>query len=151
MLLLLIACANIANLLLARGAERSQEFAMRLALGGSRARLAWQLMMEAAVLTAVAVVMALPLAAMGLALSRQSIPASVVRFVPGWRYLDISPTVFGLTAALGALATLLFALVPALQTVRVEIADTLRQGARTTPPRAGDSGSATRWRPHKSR
>lgn len=131
-LLLLIACANIANLLLARGSERSQEFALRIALGGSRLRLLAQLMMEAALLTATAIVMAIPLAAVGLALSRASIPPSIVRFVPGWDYLAISPAVFAFTALAGIIATILFALVPAWQTLRAEVAETLRQGGRST-------------------
>jgi putative ABC transport system permease protein len=135
-LLLLIACANIANLLLARGSERTQEFALRLALGGSRTRLAAQLMIEAGLLSTVAVLFALPLAAIGLAISQQSIPPSIVRFVPGWQYLEVSPTLFAVTAAFGVVATILFALVPAVQTVRPDVADTLRQGARTiTAPR----------------
>ena len=135
-LLLLIACANIANLLLARGSERLQEFALRLALGGSRTRLATQLMIEAALLSTIAVLLALPLASLGLAISRQSIPPSIIRFIPGWQYLDLSPALFAVTAAFGLVATVLFALVPALQTVRPEVADTLRQGARTvTAPR----------------
>jgi putative ABC transport system permease protein len=136
LLLLLIACANIANLLLARGSERAQEFALRLALGGSRRRLSAQLVIEAGMLTAVAVLAALPLASLGLAISRASIPANIVRFVPGWAYLQVSPAVFFVTAGCGVLATMLFALMPALQTVRAEMADTLRQGARTiTAPR----------------
>jgi predicted permease len=136
LLLLLIACANLANLLLARGAERSQEFALRLALGGSRGRLAGQLMIEATTLTMLAVVLAMPLAAVGLSLSRASIPPAIVRFIPGWAYMAVSPTLFVVTALIGAVATILFALVPALQTVRKDVADVLRQGARTiTAPR----------------
>jgi len=132
LLLLLIACANIANLLLARGSERTQEFAMRLALGASRARLAWQLLIEAGTLSVLSVALALPLASFGLVLSRSAIPSSIVRFIPGWQYLAITPAVFWSTAALGAVATVVFALLPALHTSRADVADTLRQGSRTT-------------------
>jgi putative ABC transport system permease protein len=131
-LLLLIACANIANLLLASGGERSQEFALRLALGGSRARLAWQLMMESFLLTSIAVVLAMPLAAAGLAATRAGLPPAIIRFVPGWRYLEVSLTVFGATALVGMIAAVVFGLLPALKTVSGDVADTLRQGARNT-------------------
>ena len=109
---------------------------MRLALGSSRARLAWQLMLEAAMLSVLAIALAVPLTALGLVLTRASIPASIVRFIPGWSYLAVTPAVFWSTAALGALATLVFALLPALHTARADVADTLRQGSRsTTAPR----------------
>lgn len=109
---------------------------MRLALGASRARLALQLVIEGALLSSMAIVLAVPLAWLGLGLSRASIPPSIIRFVPGWAYLDISPVVFWSLAAFGLLATLLFALIPAIQTVRADVADTLRPGARTmTAPR----------------
>ena len=135
-LLLLIACANIANLLLARGGERAQEFAMRLALGASRGRLAFQLMLEASFLSGIAIVLAIPLTWVGLGLSRASIPASVIRFIPGWRYMDISPTVFWSTAVFGAVATIVFALIPAWHSVRADVAESLKQGSRsTTAPR----------------
>ena len=132
MLLLLIACANIANLLLARGGERSQEFAMRLALGASRKRLVWQLMIEAGLLASIAVIVAMPLAWVGLGLTRASIPPALIRFIPGWSFMTVSPSVFWATAAIAALATIVFALLPAWQTVRADIADTLRQGSRAT-------------------
>jgi putative ABC transport system permease protein len=130
-LLLLIACANIANLLLARGAERSQEFAMRLALGAGRLRLATQLFIEGTLLALAAVALAVPLAWVGIGLSRASIPASVIRFVPGWHYLQLSVPVFLTTAALGLIAMVLFSLVPALQASRAGVMESLRAGART--------------------
>ena len=133
-LLLMIACANIANLLLARGAERAQEFGVRVAMGGSRWRLARQLLLEAALLTSMALVFAIPLVSASLALTRASIPASIIRFVPGWAYLHVSPTIFFATAAFGAAATLMFAVVPAFHTVREDVATTLRQAGRTVTP-----------------
>jgi predicted permease len=132
LLLLVIASANIANLLLARGTERTQEFALRLALGGGRTRLVRQLLLEAGLLAGLATFVAMPLAMAGIGLTRASIPPAIVRFIPGWEYLRLSPELFAVTALLAAAAMALFALVPALQTVRPEIADTLRTGARTT-------------------
>jgi predicted permease len=133
-LVLLIACANIANLLLARGAERAQEFGVRVAMGGSRWRLARQLLLEATLLSTAALLLAMPLVSASLSLTRASIPASIIRFVPGWAYLHVSPTVFLATAAFGATATLLFAVVPAFHTVGADVATTLRQSGRTVTP-----------------
>ena len=131
LLLLLIACANIANLLMARGAERSQEYAMRLALGASRARLFTQTVIEGLALSTIAVLLAMPLTAMGLGLSRASIPASVLRFIPGWAFIRVNTELFAATAVLGTLALLLFSTIPAVQAMRAHVADTLRQSGRT--------------------
>jgi putative ABC transport system permease protein len=133
-LLLLIACANIANLLLARGGERAQEFAVRLALGSSRARLFWQTILEGLTLSALAVVSSIPLAWVGLGLSRRSIPESVIRFVPGWQYIQIDVRLLAVTALLGTVAMLLFSIVPALQATRSEVGDQLRQSGRSLTP-----------------
>jgi putative ABC transport system permease protein len=131
LLLLLIACANIANLLMARGAERSQEYAVRLALGASRRRIFTQTLLEGLLLSVLAVIVALPLTAIGLGLSRASIPASVLRFVPGWVFIRIDVTLFLATAALGTIAMLVFSFIPALQSMRSQVSDTLRHSGRT--------------------
>ena len=120
-LLLLIACANIANLLMARGTERQHEFAVRLALGARRWRLALQVMIEGAWLAAFSIVVALPLAAMGVEGLRRGLPTSVIRWVAGYEFLKLDVAVLLMTAALGAAATLFFSLLPALQASRAAL------------------------------
>jgi putative ABC transport system permease protein len=132
--LLLIACANIANLLMARGAERTAEYSLRLALGASRGRLFGQTLLEGLVMSALAILASMPLLAVGLGLSRRQIPASVLRFVPGWSFIRIDLTLFLATALLGTIAMLIFSLLPAFQAVRAQVADTLRQSGRTLTP-----------------
>ena len=134
LLLLLIACANIANLLMARGAERSSEYGVRLALGASRARIFTQTLIEGLLLSLLALMVSIPLLAIGLGLSRASIPASVLRFVPGWSFIRIDIPLLLSTALLGTVAMVAFSLLPAVQAMRAQVSDTLRRSGRSLTP-----------------
>lgn len=137
LLLLLVACANIANLLLARATERQPEIDIRLALGAGRARLVLQLLIEGACLATLGVAAGAGLALLAMRTARDILPASVVRFVPGYEYLQLDVTALGVMAALGAVATIAFALVPALQATRRAGGQHLARGTRAATASSG--------------
>jgi len=131
LLLMLIACANIANLLLARGSERIHEYAVRLALGAARGRIAWQTFLEGTVLAGPAVILAVPLAWVLIGLARASIPPAIIRFIPGFDYIGLSPVVFVAMALLATMATLLFGLMPAIHAARAGVSQGVRHSGRS--------------------
>jgi predicted permease len=138
LLLLLVACANVASLLLARGAGRQRELALRAAVGASRARLVRQLLVEGLALGLLAAAVGLPLARATL----HELSSTVAAQVPRAGSASIDPRAVGFALALAVLTTLVFALAPALQTVRPEIAETLREGGL----RSAGGATHRRWR-----
>ena len=123
-LTLLIGCANIANLLLARSASRAREMALRAALGAGRARLVRQLLTESSALAGVATCAGVFLAHV---LVQGLVTLSPVN-LPRVEEVRIDGAVLVFALGLAAVSVLLFSLVPALKAARLNLSDTLKQG-----------------------
>ena len=137
-LVLLIACANIANLLLARAAARSGEIAIRLSIGASRRQLVWQLLTESLVMAALGGVAGLIIARWTLDLIFSMLPAEAASTLP----LGIDATVLLFAALLALLTGVLFGLFPALHSTKPDLLGTLKNQAG----QPGGSRAAQRFR-----
>jgi len=112
---LLIACANVTNLLLVRSTSRQNELAIRRALGGSRARVIRQLLIESLLLGLGGSIAGLLLGAWGIALLRGNMPPEVSRYIPAWDKVGLDREVFLYTLAVACLDGIIAGLAPAFQ------------------------------------
>ena len=126
--LLLIACANVANLVLVRSSMRERELAVRTALGGTRWRLMRQMLAEALLLAAAGTVAGLGLAWMGIRELLAIAPANLPRLDT----VTIDPVVVGFSALAGLAAAALFGILPALRASRPDVMQVLRSSGRTS-------------------
>jgi predicted permease len=124
-IVLLIACANIANLLLARGANRAMEMGVRLALGASRRQLMGQLLVESVVLALVGGLVSLVVAKATLS----SIAAMMPSNVSGVLEFKLQPSVVVFSAVLAVVTGILFGMFPALHSTRSDLVTVIRAGA----------------------
>ena len=126
-LVLLIACTNVANLLLSRAATREKEFAIRAAMGAGRHRILRQLLTESVLLASFGALLGLLLASKGLALLKVLLPADTPRLLDA--HLDWRVLLFTVVLALST--GLAFGLAPALQSSRFALTESLKSGGRS--------------------
>jgi putative ABC transport system permease protein len=135
---LLISCGNVANLLLARGAARAGELAVRSALGAGRARIVRQLLTESVVLALVAAIVGIGLAAWGIRVLVAAAPPGVPRL----EQTTLDPYVLSFTLAVTLVSAMIFGVAPALRAARVDVQTVIKAGGRA----AGMGGVRDRLR-----
>lgn len=141
LLVLLIACVNVANLLLTRASKRAREIAIRASLGATRRRIVRQLLIESLVLATLAGIL-------GIAIGQYAVRLFVASFSPElqgapppyWLTMNMDAQVYVFLAAICAATTLLFGLAPALRMSRTDVNSTLKEGGRGTV-----SAQSHRW------
>lgn len=136
---LLIACANVANMLLGRAVERTREVSIRAAMGASRWQLIRQLLMESLVLSVAGGMMGLLMARFGVVAFDKAVADTGK---PYWIDFSMDWTVFAYSAALTIFAGVVFGLAPALVASRVDLNDTLKEGTRGSTGGRGYLSSA---------
>ena len=129
---LMLACVNVANLQLARGATRQKELAVRIGLGASRWQLISQLLVESTLLSLAGAAAGVLLSDWGMGLLRRDIPPFILEHVPGLKNVHTDFTVLAFTAGVALVSGILSGLAPAVRFSRSEVGDTLKENARGT-------------------
>ncbi len=135
---LLIACANVANLLLARSAERAKEIAVRLSLGATRGRVVRQLLVESLLIAVIAGALGLVLALGGIRWF-DTVTSGDTIGKPYWMVFSLDPVVFGYMTAVCLGTAVMFGLAPALHVSGTDVNEVLKEGTR-----GGSGGLRTR-------
>ncbi|MBO0862812.1 MAG: ABC transporter permease [Chloracidobacterium sp.] len=137
---LLIACSNVANLLLARAATRRKEMAVRLAIGATRRRVMRQLLTESVMLALVGGAMGCLMAAWGVEALFKVIPEGMGKYIPGWNRAGLSSAAFVFTASVSILTGVLFGLAPAWQAAKTNLNESLKESGDNGAPGEGGRG-----------
>lgn len=134
---LLIACANVANLLLVRAASRQRETAVRLALGASRSRLIRQALTESVLLAVLGGVLGVFVSVWAIQALARGIPEGFSKFIPGWNHLGLSLNVLLFTFGVSLVTGMLAGLASVWHSTRTNLNEALKAGGRSDSGKSG--------------
>jgi putative ABC transport system permease protein len=137
---LLIACANVANLQLARATDRQKELGIRIALGARRGRIIQQLLVETLMLSLAGATLGLLIGWWAVDLTKASFPADKVQYITGFSRMDVNGRVLLLTMIIAVLTGVISGLAPAVQASKPDVNRILKEGGR-----GSSSGAARGW------
>ncbi|MGA8144333.1 MAG: ABC transporter permease [Candidatus Acidiferrales bacterium] len=127
---LLIACANVANVQLARATARHKEFAVREAIGASRWRIIGQLLTESTLLSLAGAVFGVFLAKWAVQLLVAHMPPDVARYIAAWKHIRLDLDTLAYTVAIAVVAGVVSGLAPAFQGAKLDLSEQLKEGGR---------------------